>query len=44
MTLNARQPPEDNLQKIKTDYNRAKFLENSKTAKNSTAKPRNFSQ
>ena len=28
MTLNARQSPENSLQKIKPDDNRAKFLEN----------------
>ena len=34
MTLNASQSPEDNLYKIKTDDNRAKFLENKQNCEN----------
>ena len=43
MILNVRQSPEDSLKKINPDDNRAKFEKISKTVKNSTVRPRNFS-
>ena len=42
MTLNARQSPEDRLQKIKPMIIELNFEKIRKTVKNSTAKPGNF--
>ena len=43
MTLNERQSPEDSLQKIKIVIIQINYEKISKTMKNSTVKPQNFS-